>query len=117
MRQPGRSQPGATDPPVVPRPPRPRQQARLRVLRVLLVRRTASVADPSAQKPRYALTRGSIRSGVQNGDHTRLTDTSVTPGRVFSWFSASDMISGPEGQPGDVSDMSIDTAEPSTRIA
>src|SRR5258705_10948648 len=65
----------------------------------------------------YALTRGSIRSGVQNGDHTRFTVTVPTPGSAFSTRSASLMISGPLGQPGEVSDMSTATSLPSTRTS
>lgn len=70
-----------------------------------------------AQKPMYARTRGSMRSGVQGGDQTRFICTSVTPGRVRSCCSASPMISGPDGQPGDVRLMSTRTALPSTAMS
>ena len=66
------------------------------------------------RSPRYALTRGSIFSGVQKGAHTRvhlrLFDTGEChdlPLRVAHYL-------GPEGQPGDVSVMSTVTLAPST---
>ena len=37
----------------------------------------------------YALTRGSMRSGVQGGDQTRFMTTSVTPGSPRNCCSAS----------------------------
>jgi hypothetical protein len=69
------------------------------------------------QSPIYARTLGSIRSGDQKGVHTRLIVTVPTPGSACSARSASPMISGPLGQPGEVSDMSTSTLLPETRTS
>src|SRR5215213_3868504 len=67
--------------------------------------------------PIYARTLGSIRSGDQKGVHTRLIVTVPTPGRAFRMRSASPMISGPLGHPGEVSDMSTSTSLPIRRTS
>ena len=75
-------------------------------------------AVPSVvHNPMYALTLGSMRSGDQKGVHTRLIVTSPTPGSAFSMRSASPMISGPLGHPGEVSDMSTSTSLPIRRTS
>src|SRR5581483_2174192 len=67
--------------------------------------------------PMYALTRGSILSGVQNGCQTRLIVTSPTPAIARTARSTSPMICGPAGQPGDVNVMSTCTSLPSTTMS
>lgn len=85
----------------------------LGLVRIIRAERRGTVSGP-LQNPMYARTRGSMRSGVHAGLHTRLTTTSPTPGIVRSSFSASPMISGPDGHPGDVSDISTRTSLPAT---
>ena len=53
----------------------------------------------------------------QKGVHTRLIVTAPTPGSAFRERSASPMISGPLGHPGEVSDMSTSTSLPISRTS